>query len=308
MKEGMKNFLINLMNFGASARLLKEIEGLKTQNEELKAKNTALSDSNFELAKKDVNLVLEKTALISEKAAILKDNEEMITKDKAMTKLFALIAHDLRSPFHAFLGFTELLSTRHDELSTSKRKEYINLMRRQAENVYLLLTNLLDWSRTQLGARPVTLVNLDLKEATDNIIGLLKANAHEKRINLINEVPIGTIVSADAGIVDIVIRNLIANAIKFTDSEGTITISVAITADGLARISVTDTGIGIKPESLKKLFSPEFYSTPGTNKEQGTGLGLLFCREMIEQQGGSISAESTVGKGTTMTFTVKAVE
>lgn len=270
MKKGIKNFLVNLMNFGASARLLKEIE-------ELKAKNTTLSDSNFELAKKDVKLVMENTALMTEKIAILQDNEEMNKRDKKMKRLFSLIAHDLRSPFNAFLGFTELLSTKHDELSAEKRKEYINLMRRQAENVYLLLTNLLDWSRTQLGARSVTLVNLDLREAADNIISLLKANAHEKRINLINEIPIGTIVIADAGIVDIVIRNLTANAIKFTDSEGTITVSVAV-ADGLAQVSVTDTGIGIKPESLKKLFSPEFYSTPGTNKEQGTGLGLLFCR------------------------------
>ncbi len=293
MKVSMRNFLINLRNIGTSAQLLKKIE-------ELEAKNRELSDSNVELARKDIKLVMEK-------AVLSQSNEEMSKKAKETEKLFSLIAHDLRNPFHAFMGFTEILSSQYDDLSPAKHKEYLNLMHRQADNVFLLLTNLLNWSKMQLGHRAITLINLNLREAADNIINLLQANAYEKRISLVNEVAAGTNISADADIVEIIIRNLVSNAIKFTDSGGTITVSAAV-ADNLVQVSVNDTGIGIQPESLKKLFSPEFYSTLGTKNEHGTGLGLLFCREMIEQQGGTIFAESTVGQGTTMTFTVKAAE
>lgn len=230
-------------------------------------------------------------------------NQESDKKIREMEKLFSLIAHDLRSPFNGFLGLTELLASEYG-MSVAEQKENLKEMHKQANNVFDLLNNLLNWSRARMGQNSVSLINLNLKETVDNIINLLQMKACEKQISIINRVPANTIIHADADITEIVIRNLISNSLKFTNSGGIITIS-EITADNLVQVSVTDTGIGIKPESLKKLFSPEFYSTPGTNNEKGTGLGLLLCREMIEQQGGQISASSTVGKGAIITFTVK---
>ena len=264
MKERAKNFLINLRNIGAAAKLKKEIKELESKNQEANKKNLE------------------------------------------MEKLFSLIAHDLRSPLGGFLGLTELLASE-QEMPPAEQKKYLKEMRRQAENVFNLLINLLNWSRTRMDRSPVSLINLRLKETVDNIINLLQMNAHEKQISLVNQVPADAIIRADADIIEIVIRNLISNSLKFTNSGGLITIS-EITAGDFVQISVTDTGIGIKPESLKKLFSPEFYSTPGTNNEKGTGLGLLLCREMIEKQGGRIFASSQVGEGTTITFTIKLAE
>lgn len=261
VKNLIKNFLINLKNFGSAAKLIKRVKGLEFKNKELDK------------------------------------------KVKEMEKLFSLIAHDLRSPFNVLLGLTEELVSEH-EISAIDQKNYLNELHKQTGNVFDLLISLLSWSEVQMGRRSVFPVNIRLKEIVDNIIILLQPIAHKKQINLTNGVSNNAIIYADADITQIVIRNLISNSLKFTNFGGTIAISEII-ADDLVQVSVADTGIGIKPENIEKLFGSEFYSTLGTNNEKGTGLGLLFCKEMIERQGETIFASSVFGKGTVITFTTK---
>ncbi|MDP2944522.1 MAG: HAMP domain-containing sensor histidine kinase [bacterium] len=241
--------------------------------------------------------------LIKENGELENKNKGLNKKVREMEKLFSLLAHDLRSPFNVLLGLTEELVSEH-EISAIDQKKYLNELRKQTGNVFDLLINLLSWSEVQMGRRSVFPVNFPLKETVDNIITLLQPIAQKKQINLANEVSKNAIIYADADITQIVIRNLISNSLKFTNFGGTIAISEII-ADDLVQVSVADTGIGIKPENIEKLFGSEFYSTLGTNNEKGTGLGLLFCKEMIERQGGTIFASSVFGKGTVITFTTK---
>ena len=219
-------------------------------------------------------------------------------------KLFSIIAHDLRAPFNGFLGLTELLASGYNELTPVEQSRFSHLIHGQAREIFALLENLLDWSKLRLGKRPLSLTNVSLKEIGDNVIGLLQLNADEKQISLRNDVPAEIIIYADVNIVQTVIRNLISNAIKFTNPKGLVAIST-ITMDGSVSISVTDTGIGIKPENLEKLFDSEFYTTKGTKNESGTGLGLRLCQSLIKEQGGTIFPSSIPGEGTTMTFTAK---
>ncbi|MCX6794711.1 MAG: HAMP domain-containing sensor histidine kinase [Candidatus Falkowbacteria bacterium] len=248
---------------------------------------------------------------IGSAARLMKKIEELESKNKGlnkkvqeMEKLFSLIAHDLRSPFVGLLGLTELLKYNYNDLTAVERKESSRMINKQAQKIFALLENLLDWSKMRLGKQPISLANISLKEIGDNVIGLLQLNADEKQVSLHNDVSAEIIIYADANTIQAVIRNLVFNAIKFTNPEGRIIIS-AITIDGFVSVSVTDTGIGVKPENLEKLFGPKFYSTKGTNDEGGTGLGLRLCQSLIKEQGGTIFASSVLGKGTVMTFTAK---
>ena len=124
-----------------------------------------------------------------------------------------------------------------------------------------------------------------------------------KEIKLINNILPELVINADINIISLVVRNLVSNSIKFTPAEGSVAVSTKI-KDDFAEVSITDTGVGISPENLEALFSAKIESTVGTNHEKGTGLGLLLCRELIEEQGGKIFAKSAPDKGTTITFTV----
>ena len=296
--KGLRSLLLFIFTLGAYARLMEKNKKLKEKNRELSAHNT--------------HLVREGIKLIKEREAADKNVQNMEIKVQALSgkidklnKSFSLIAHDLRSPFSAAIGFSELMVRDYDVMSDEKRKYLLRLVSQQINNVFDLLTNLLSWSRLRIGQHPVSPINLRLKEIGDSVIGLLQAKAYEKQINLVNAADESTIINADANIVETVIRNLIANAIKFTNSGGRITLSTII-MDNVTQVLVTDTGIGIQPENIDKLFNPEFFSTSGTNHERGTGLGLQLCKEMIEEQGENIFVlRSKVGEGTTIVFTAK---
>ncbi len=231
---------------------------------------------------------------------------ERLKKELLETReMISIISHDLRGPFNVFLGFTDELASRYDLLDDTKRKFFIGIMNNQAENVFTLLNNLLDWSKIKIGSSSVSLKKIQLRSAADSVIKLLQLRDCGKEIEIINRISDDTFVEADPNVVNMVIRNLIANSLKFTHSGGTISISENAAGETVS-VSVKDTGVGIEPGNIDRLFSANLYSTPGTGGEKGTGLGLLLCREMIEKQGGKIFATSVPGEGTTITFTLKA--
>lgn len=222
------------------------------------------------------------------------------TKDK----FFSIISHDLKSPFSILLGMSQGLLENEDILDDSDKKEFIRSIYETSKKTYELLEDLLTWSRTQTGAISFVPERFSLSPVVSDVLQLLETNADVKGIKLINKVDPAMTVFGDIKMINTVIRNLVSNSVKYTPSGGSVTVEAEV-KDGMAEISVTDTGIGMDEKVLNSLFRIEATSSrPGTNKEEGTGLGLLLCKEFVGRHSGKIWVESEVGKGSRFVFTV----
>lgn len=211
-------------------------------------------------------------------------------------KLFSIIAHDLKSPFASLVSMLKILKD--GDLTIEEFKEYLPKLTENVEYTSTMLENLLNWSRSQIDSVKIVFEELVLKEIIENEIKFFSKKALEKNISIHNELAENIIVKVDRNTVNLVFRNLCSNAIKFCNSGDSITISSKM-SDGKLTIIFADTGIGMSEENVKKIFGAEIFTTYGTNKEKGTGLGLLLCKDFIEKNGGSICVESELGKGTT---------
>ncbi len=224
-------------------------------------------------------------------------------------RFFEIIAHDLRSPFQGLLGFSEILA---DEIEAGSKDSlhYAKSMKTQVRQLYETVAELLNWSRINSGKWSPKIVELDLHALADAKGSLLAATIADKRQKFENNILGGTMVKADRVMAGEIISNLLTNAIKFTPVGGRISIGADSMNDGMVRISVSDTGIGIDSEKLGDIFRIDSnYKSSGTVGESGTGLGLRVAAEMVEKQGGRIWAESNgAGRGSTFSFTLPAAE
>lgn len=245
--------------------------------------------------------------ILEEKIAIIRDtNDKLFLSEKELRsnvqtkdKLFSIIAHDLKNPFHAIMGLSDLLTNRIDDLSQEEVKGISNDINQSSVKVHTLLENLLSWSRSQTGKLKITPEYLNLKSVADSCIDVISLPANEKGINLVSKLTDMDIAYADKDTITTVIRNLLSNAVKFTPTNGKVSIWCS-KVDNTIDICITDTGIGISPEDISKLFKIDgSISTKGTNQESGTGLGLIICKEFIEKNKGVISVESAINVGTT---------
>lgn len=220
-------------------------------------------------------------------------------------KFFSIIAHDLRSPFNAFLGLTQLLLENMDSISQSEIKKYAEDLNKSAKNLYRLLGNLLEWSRIKQGLTiPKTSV-YSLHRLIADTIKSINYSAQLKNLSLITDLREDYNVQTDMHMFETILRNLLSNAIKFTPRNGRIIISSQDIPDGFVEISVQDSGIGMSDEILANLFRIDIDNKrPGTEEESSTGLGLILCKEFVELCGGSIRVQSEVGKGSLFTFSV----
>jgi PAS domain S-box-containing protein len=235
---------------------------------------------------------------------IKKYAEELKQLNSTKDKFFSIIAHDLRNPFITILGFSDLLLTDYEELSDKEKKYYIDEMKKSAEISHDLLQNLLQWSRSQTGRIEFNPTKLSLEKIAKGNLELLKATAERKQITINSKLEDEIYVLADEDMLNTVIRNLITNAIKFTNVNGTISIGAKL-KDDLAEIYVIDNGVGMDRKQIANLFRLEVsHSTTGTYNEVGTGLGLLLCKEFVEKNGGTIWVESEPGKGTNFSFSI----
>lgn len=226
--------------------------------------------------------------------------EASATKDK----FFSIIAHDLRNPFNSLIGFIELILNNIDQYSQETMKKYLNLVLSSSKNLYSLLSNLLSWSQLHRGMIKCNSEYFAVSNMIDECLNIYHSQAGQKGISLINNVPDDLIVYADSNMVKTIHRNLFSNALKYTAAGGTITAS-AVSSDPFVEISIADTGIGMSPKVLDRLFKIDSTnSTKGLDGETGTGLGLILCKEMVEINGGKIKVESEVGIGTTFSFTL----
>lgn len=260
------------------------------QDKTIVRQNDELRELNSNLEKK----VEERTLQLHELNA---------TKDK----FFSIIAHDLKNPFNTLIGFTELMLENLKDYSFEKLHEFIGILYDTSKQSYALLENLLEWSRSQTGRIQINKVEIKIYDLVEENINLLLNQASKKKINLINDIHYEGSVIGDLNMVRTVIRNLISNAIKYTKNEGTITVSAEL-KDKILELAVKDTGIGIKPENLAKLFKIDAnFSTKGTADEGGTGLGLILCKEFISKNDGDIWVESIYGEGSTFKFTLPLI-
>lgn len=219
-------------------------------------------------------------------------------------KFFSIISHDLRTPFTALLGLSELLSKKVEMYPKEKIKEFSYHIFISAKNLYALLENLLEWSRIQTGNMHYAPDNFLLDNLITTNIKLLSSNAEKKRVHLLDSTQKKISVHADMNMVNSVIQNLIGNAIKFTGSGGSVTVNTSL-SNKHVEVSVVDTGVGMDKEKLSKLFRIDTnISSKGTEGEPGTGLGLILSKELIEKNNGTISADSVPGKGSVFRFTL----
>lgn len=234
-----------------------------------------------------------------------KNNElKLIELNATKNKFFSIIAHDLKSPFNSIIGYSDLLLEQINGKNYEKTGEIANIILQSSNRAMDLLMNLMAWAQSQSGKMDFNPVSFDIISLINEVTLLLNDTARQKSILIINKLPPNIQVNADYEMISTVLRNLISNAIKFTQPEGKITISASDKQNQVI-VSVSDTGVGISKERIDKLFTiSDGYSTPGTQNEKGTGLGLILCKEFVNKNNGEIWVESKLGIGTTLYFSL----
>lgn len=258
---------------------------------------TSKRNTNFKLIEKNNQATMQKEAL-----QLL--NEQLKETNATKDKFFSIIAHDLKSPYQGLLGYSQLLSKEYSTLTEEEKISFIGNIEKLSSNTYKLLENLLEWARLQTGKINFLPEKFDLMLELYPTISLLKQTSQNKKIDFTYSIDKTISVNADVNMVSTIVRNIVANAIKFTHQGGKVVLTSSIKGD-YVEIAVRDNGVGIKPEKLETLFKiDQSTSTEGTASEKGTGLGLLLCKEMIERHGGKIWVKSRENEGSTFFFTL----
>ncbi len=235
-------------------------------------------------------------------------NEEIQEANENKDKLLSIIAHDLRNPFSVLITFSKLIMDSFEEFSKEDILTYMKSFYETSKQGYSLLDNLLKWSKSQTGKMDIIPDSFEINDLVEETITLLNSQALNKHINLKNNVPEHILAFADINMVLTVLRNLITNAIKFTNEGGNVHIS-AEQNEKHVKISIIDDGVGMEAEDIDKLFRIDIkHSTSGTIGERGTGLGIILCKEFIEKNNGELLVESKPNVGSTFSFTLPKVE
>jgi ligand-binding sensor domain-containing protein/signal transduction histidine kinase len=260
------------------------------------------------VAEKTEQVVRQSQELQAINNELIQQKEELEAANATKDKLFSIISHDLRSPFNGFLGLTELMADELEELQLNNMHELAVSMKESASNLYQLLQNLLEWSQLQKGAIKFRPQGCQLRTIAEKCLLILQETARNKKIKLTNNIPADLEVFSDEYMLRTVIQNLVSNALKFSSVGEEVRIDAQQKTDREVTISISDSGIGMSPDLLAKLFRiGENTGRKGTQNEPTTGLGLILCKEFTEKNGGHIWAESEEGKGSTFYFTVPAL-
>jgi two-component system, sensor histidine kinase and response regulator len=235
--------------------------------------------------------------------SIRKQKQQLKNLNNVKDKVFSVIAHDLRSPIASIILF--LRSAEQQDFTPEELKNFFPQLREAMEETSDLLSNLLAWARNQIDQTKLQGTEISMAKLTQQTINFLNRNAKEKNIDLINEVNENSLAFADENSIQIVMRNLLANAIKFTRPGGFVKIRTTAT-NQLINIIVEDNGVGIPKDKQGMLFGHNYYTSLGTNKEKGTGLGLLICKEIIQKNGGTLFFSSEQESGSIFTFSLPA--
>ncbi len=270
--------------------MLKEIQ---TQLQEIKHQSHQLQDQN-----KTLNQI----------------NQQLQQLNSVKDTFFSIISHDVRSPLNSFSGYLSVLEIEAQAFTPEETKKFVQDTQKSISRVLELLDNLLQWSLSQTDGIEYKPVVLQLNEIVKENIALYTKTAQQKNIEIYTQIPEHTFVKADKNMLDFVLRNLVNNAIKFSNEGSRIDVLAHYSdkkqdQDQKMVISIKDFGVGMTKEHLEKVFKPEEHiTTLGTNAERGTGFGLLLCKNFVERNNGTIRIESHEGKGTLIEFTLEKVE
>jgi signal transduction histidine kinase len=229
------------------------------------------------------------------------ENAEVVATN---TKFISILSHDLRSPFSSILGVLQILKKSLNDYDKDEFEKYIDIASDSANRTLNLLDELLEWTISQNFKKSFNPVKINLKKLIEGEIENMGFSAIQKQIKLTHYITSTLYVIADLQMIKTVLRNLISNAVKYSNTRGEIIISASEIRQ-FVEIAVKDNGIGISLEARKSLFKIDsFHTTKGTNNEKGNGLGLILCKEFIETHGGKIRIESEPDRGSKVTFTL----
>ena len=235
--------------------------------------------------------------------AISEQNAQLHDLIDTKNRFISILAHDLKNPFHTMMGLSELLKST-IKPSNDDALELANALNSTATNTYQLLDNMLQWAHSQKNSVTPRLKRANLLELAAECSTLLYENAHAKDISIKLHIDEGVEVFVDTDMIKTILRNLIANAIKFSFQRSTVSV-IGNQLNGITEISVADTGVGMSAEVIESLFKlGTTTSSEGTMGEKGTGFGLMICKELIEKHKGTIKVESQLNVGTTFTITL----
>ena len=278
------SIILFLMSFAFAFFQIKSIRKIKKGYALLEEQNNTINQQKLEIQNNFRKLEI--------------SQKELTEANAAKDKFFSIIAHDLRSPFNVILGYSDMLASDWDDLDDHTKHSIVKELHHSSQITFTLLENLLMWGQIQQKRIAILKENLNLTDLVNNSIAPYLPAAKQKNIQVKNEICADNTIFADKFTMGITISNLVNNAIKFTHKNGNISISSSPDTENYIKIYVSDTGVGIKPELIEKVFRiEENFSTSGTNKEKGTGLGLILCKEFAEKNNGSIEVHSIVNQG-----------
>lgn len=229
--------------------------------------------------------------------------EELKLTNINKDKFFSIIAHDLKNPLYSIISLSDLLNQDYDDFDDKNRKEIIASLSTSSQNIYTMLDNLLTWARSQRGLIEINKELISINELIKTAISPYEAFAKNKNINIIHNIE-DIHFHVDKYMLGTVLGNLVNNAIKFSNPNSDILITNKV-ADNFIELSVQDKGVGMSPETIQKLFKIDSsFKTPGTNRESGSGLGLILCKEFVDKHDGKIFVESELNKGSIFTVTL----
>ena len=249
--------------------------------------------------------VTHQISLVAAKRLILSKTEELQRTIAGRDKLYSVIAHDLRSPMGSIkMVLNMLILNLPSEKIGAEMYELLTMANQTTEDVFSLLDNLLKWTKSQIGKLNVVYQDVDLVEVTDGVIEIFSMVASLKKIKIREMKPEKMMVNADIDMLKTVVRNLLSNAIKFSKENSEVLVKME-EVDGMAVVSVQDHGCGISAEGQKKLLHTDtHFSTFGTNNEEGSGLGLLLCKDFVVKNGGKLWFTSKEGEGSIFSFSI----
>lgn len=279
--------LVLLMLYRSNSRTKKAYRALQQANLQLQAQHTKISLQEAEIAEQVQQLQVQ-NALLAQHHSF---------KDK----LFSVISHDLRTPISSLKGILDLVQVK--PMKDNEVKHVFGLLSKEMDLVMNMLTNVLDWAKAQQEGDRVTLEPVSIQQLVEENIQLSSSPAEDKNILLHHSISADVMALVDRERLNFIVRNLLMNAIKFTYAGGEVMVSVQ-EQEGRLVLSVTDNGVGIRASDLTSLFTGDRFTTLGTAREKGTGLGLMLSREFVESLEGTIGVESEEGKGTTFLVTL----
>jgi len=243
---------------------------------------------------------------LKDNEAELKKKNSMLTESNAAKNLLiSIVSHDLRGPLNSIVSLLEIVYDKFETIDNDTKRKYLNSILKSATNSRNLMENLLDWANINANRRKVEPEKLDVSQLM--LLGTepLQQIAENKEIEIQLENNVSTTVFADPRMITTVIRNLVSNALKFTPRNGTIKLFTTYSGNGQVYFHVQDSGVGIEKETLNTLFDlGKTISSKGTENEEGTGFGLILCKEFVEKNNGKIDIQSQKGKGTTVRFSL----